>query len=54
MLRWLWNTLWAVGWYVLVASGWVCWWRAHQTARRLDHELRVMAHSWRYAANKKE
>lgn len=52
MLRWLWNTLWAVGWYVLVVSGWLCWWHARQRVRQLDHELRVMAHSWRYAARK--
>ena len=50
----MWDWLVWLVWYGLMASGWLCWWRAHQTARRLDHELTVMAHSWRYAANKKD
>lgn len=52
MLRWLWSWLLSVGWYVVLASGWWCWWKAHGRAQDLDRQLTVMAHSWRYAARK--
>lgn len=54
MLRWLWSWAWSVGWYVLLLSGWVCWFTAHQRAERLRHELTVMSHSWRYTARQKD
>jgi hypothetical protein len=53
MLGWLWDWLWWLAWYALVAGGWLAWWRAHARARRLQDELTLMAHSWRYAANKR-
>lgn len=49
MLRWLWAWVVSVGWYVVLVSGWVCWWTAHQRVQQLDRELSVMAHAWRYA-----
>lgn len=48
MWRWLGTTLLTVGWYALVAGGWLCWWKAHQTAQRLDRELTLMAKALRY------
>lgn len=54
MLRWLWNGLLTVGWYALIAGGWLCWFKAHARAERLDRQLTAMAHSWRYAARQKE
>lgn len=52
MIRWILSWLWEMGWYALVVSGWLCWFKAHQRARQLDHELTVMAQSWRYASRK--
>lgn len=52
MLRWLLDTLWAVGWYALVVGGWLCWFRAHQRAAQLDRQLTVMAASLRYTGRK--
>jgi hypothetical protein len=51
MLGWLLDWGWWLGWYAVVAGGWLAWWRAHQRANRLDRELTVMAQSLRYTAN---
>lgn len=48
MLSWLWE----IGWYALLVGGWLCWLVAHQRAEKLERQLAVMAHSWRYAARK--
>lgn len=52
MIRWLSAWLLTVGWYALLAGGWVCWFKAHQRAERLDRELTVMASSLRYTTRK--
>lgn len=54
MLRWLWNTLWSVGWYVVLVSGWVCWARARLRVHQGERELTRLAHALRYAHFKKE
>jgi hypothetical protein len=38
MLAWVWDWLWWVAWYVVVMSGWLCWWAAHRRAERLERE----------------
>jgi hypothetical protein len=48
MLAWVWDWLWWLAWYALVAGGWLAWFRAHQRAERLDRELTVMANALRY------
>jgi hypothetical protein len=52
MIRWLWGWTLTLGWYALMLGGWLCWFMAHRRAAQLQHELTVMAHSWRYAARK--
>jgi hypothetical protein len=52
MIAWAWDWLLWLAWYGLLVGGWLAWWRAHRKAAQLDHELTVMASSWRYATRK--
>ena len=54
MLRWLWSWVGELGWYALIAGGWVCWFKAQARAKDLDRQLTAMAHSWRYTARQKD
>lgn len=47
MLRWLWSPLWSFGWYALLLSGWVCWFRAQATVPRRRPALTRMAYTLR-------
>lgn len=47
---WLLDWLWWLAWYGLVAGGYLCWWKAHCRANRLNRELTRLAYSLRYTA----